>query len=155
MWCCLNAVHVGPWLASSALLSDWNVPTNPVDFEQREGRVHRYMGHDVRKNVAAAHWDEVRSEGAPNPWAALFKRAEAAAALRPQAVRDFAPYWVYPGENRIERRLLDHPLSHDVPRTQRMLSGLAGYRLALGQARQDDLLETLRNPDMKPLDLSP
>jgi hypothetical protein len=28
----------------------WNIPANPVDFEQREGRVHRYAGHAVRKN---------------------------------------------------------------------------------------------------------
>ncbi|NVM96174.1 C-terminal helicase domain-containing protein [Arthrobacter wenxiniae] len=141
------------WWSHSVI--HWNVPTNPVDFEQREGRVHRYMGHAVRKNVAAAHWQEVLSAGVRNPWEALFKRAEAAAASRPQAVREFAPYWIHPGEHRIERRLLDHPLSRDVPRTQRMLSGLAEYRLALGQARQDDLLETLRNTAMKPLDLSP
>ena len=31
----------------------WNLPSNPVDLEQREGRVHRYKGHAVRKNVAA------------------------------------------------------------------------------------------------------
>ena len=31
----------------------WNLPANPVDLEQREGRVHRYKGHAVRKNVAA------------------------------------------------------------------------------------------------------
>ena len=30
----------------------WNLPANPVDFEQREGRVHRYKGHAIRKNVA-------------------------------------------------------------------------------------------------------
>src|SRR5699024_8032152 len=30
----------------------WNLPSNPVDLEQREGRVHRYKGHAVRKNVA-------------------------------------------------------------------------------------------------------
>ena len=30
----------------------WNLPGNPVDLEQREGRVHRYKGHAVRKNVA-------------------------------------------------------------------------------------------------------
>src|SRR5699024_86330 len=30
----------------------WNLPANPVDLEQREGRVHRYKGHAVRKNVA-------------------------------------------------------------------------------------------------------
>jgi hypothetical protein len=30
----------------------WNLPGNPVDLEQREGRVHRFKGHAVRKNVA-------------------------------------------------------------------------------------------------------
>ncbi|MBI1873441.1 MAG: hypothetical protein HYS05_06060 [Acidobacteria bacterium] len=30
----------------------WNLPSNPVDLEQREGRVHRYKGHAVRKNAA-------------------------------------------------------------------------------------------------------
>jgi hypothetical protein len=30
----------------------WDLPSNPVDMEQREGRVHRYKGHAVRKNVA-------------------------------------------------------------------------------------------------------
>ena len=33
----------------------WNLPSNPVDLEQREGRVHRYKGHAVRKNVARDH----------------------------------------------------------------------------------------------------
>ena len=30
----------------------WNLPANPVDLEQREGRVHRYKGHAIRKNLA-------------------------------------------------------------------------------------------------------
>ena len=41
----------------------WNLPSNPVDLEQREGRVHRYKGHAVRKNAATATWracDRVR-----------------------------------------------------------------------------------------------
>lgn len=133
----------------------WNVPGNPVDFEQREGRVHRYMGHAVRKNVAAAHGTEARAAGQRNPWETMFKQAELATAAQRETAREFAPYWIYGGEHRIERRLLDHPLSRDVPRTQRMLSGLAQYRLALGQARQDDLLETIRNKDMRPLNLRP
>ncbi|MCK5795376.1 MAG: hypothetical protein KAH12_11755, partial [Anaerolineales bacterium] len=37
----------------------WNLPTNPVDLEQREGRVHRYKCHAVRKNVAKAYMDEI------------------------------------------------------------------------------------------------
>ena len=35
-------------------ITHWNLPSNPVDLEQREGRIHRYKGHAVRKNVAAA-----------------------------------------------------------------------------------------------------
>ncbi len=33
----------------------WNLRSNPVDLEQREGRVDRYKGHALRKNVAAKH----------------------------------------------------------------------------------------------------
>ena len=36
-------------------LIHWNLPGNPVDLEQREGRIHRYKGHAVRRNVAASH----------------------------------------------------------------------------------------------------
>ena len=36
----------------------WNLPSNPVDLEQREGRVHRYKGHAVRKNLATVHGGE-------------------------------------------------------------------------------------------------
>ncbi len=37
-------------LYSHAILH-WNLPSNPVDLEQREGRVHRFKGHAVRKNL--------------------------------------------------------------------------------------------------------
>lgn len=141
-WWCHSVMH-------------WNVPGNPVDFEQREGRVHRYMGHAVRKNVAAAHRDEMLSGSERNPWSAMFRKAESATTAQRKSASEFAPYWVYGGEHRIERRLLDHPLSRDVPRTQRMLTGLAHYRLALGQARQEDLLETISNKDIRPLNLRP
>jgi ERCC4-related helicase len=41
----------------------WNIPANPVDLEQREGRVHRYQGHAVRRNVAAGYGDRPRARG--------------------------------------------------------------------------------------------
>ena len=43
----------------------WNLPSNPVDLEQREGRIHRFKGHAVRKNVAADHYSRVtyRTDG--------------------------------------------------------------------------------------------
>src|SRR6266852_3860834 len=36
-------------------LVHWNLPTNPVDLEQREGRVHRYKGHAIRKTIGPKH----------------------------------------------------------------------------------------------------
>ena len=40
----------------------WNLPTNPVDLEQREGRTHRYKGHAVRRNIAKVLGIEVLRE---------------------------------------------------------------------------------------------
>jgi hypothetical protein len=38
----------------------WNLPSNPVDLEQREGRVHRFKSHAVRHNVAHLHGADLR-----------------------------------------------------------------------------------------------
>jgi hypothetical protein len=143
------------WWAHSVI--HWNVPGNPVDFEQREGRVHRYLGHAVRKNVAAAHGASVLKPGVTDPWATLFSvAASEIAALPEDSSSEFAPHWIHPGKHKIERRLLDHPLSRDVPRTKLMLAGLAKYRLTLGQARQGDLLGLIKDgAEIKPLNLRP
>ncbi len=143
------------WWAHSVI--HWNVPGNPVDFEQREGRVHRYLGHAVRKNVAEAHCAAVLKPGVTNLWETLFSVAAAdVAAHSHDPSSEFAPHWIYRGNHKIQRRLLDHPLSRDLPKTKRMLSGLAKYRLTLGQARQDDLLELMKDGvRMKAFDLRP
>lgn len=143
------------WWAHSVI--HWNVPGNPVDFEQREGRVHRYLGHAVRKNVAEQHGPAVLKPAVTDPWRALFDAATAhVEALPEDETNEFAPHWIHRGAHKIQRRLLDHPLSRDVPRTNQMLSGLAKYRLTLGQARQDDLLGLIKDgAEMKPLNLRP
>jgi hypothetical protein len=53
----------------------WNLPANPVDLEQREGRVHRYMGHALRKNLARAHSKAVFNGSSPNPWQSMLDEA--------------------------------------------------------------------------------
>ena len=143
------------WWAHSVI--HWNVPGNPVDFEQREGRVHRYLGHAVRKNVAEQHGSAILKPGVVDPWNALFDVATAQVASLPEdETNEFAPHWIHRGTHKIQRRLLDHPLSRDVPRTNQMLSGLAKYRLTLGQARQDDLLGLIKDSvEIKPLNLRP
>jgi hypothetical protein len=114
----------------------WNTPANPVDFEQREGRVHRFGGHAIRRNIAAAHRaDALRSE-LPDVWKAAFDAARAVES----GLGDFAPYWVYPGPAKIERHVLPYPLSRDLPRLERLKTDLVHYRLAFGQPRQEDLL---------------
>lgn len=78
----------------------WNLPDNPVSWEEREGRVHRYQGHTERRTVAAHYKAASRirlrplrrqpytkrrgplqgrcpGQDSDNPWAALFAGAAA------------------------------------------------------------------------------
>jgi hypothetical protein len=128
-WWCHAVVH-------------WNLPRSPVDFEQREGRVNRFAGHAIRRNVAAAHWDDVLGSSSGNPWEAAFDAAGASEAV--QQYGEFAPWWVYPGGAQVQRILARYPLSRDQERYERLRDDLALYRLTLGQPRQEDMVELLR-----------
>ncbi len=127
-WWCHSVVH-------------WNLPGNPVDFEQREGRVDRYKGHAIRKNVAAAHRSAALAPGVVDPWTAAF---EAAAKETDRDTGGLSPYWIYSGDARIHRRLLSLPLSRDEDRWAQLQDSLALYRLAFGQPRQEDMLAALQ-----------
>jgi hypothetical protein len=117
----------------------WNLPSNPVDFEQREGRVHRYKGHAIRKNVAARNAVAAFTTGSgDDPWEAMFAAARLDAS--PEA-GDLEPYWVYAidGGATIERYVPALPLSREIEKLELLKRSLAIYRLAFGQPRQDDL----------------
>ena len=118
----------------------WNLPANPVDFEQREGRVDRFKGHAVRRNVAARFREKALVPGTRDPWGALF---QAALAAREPSASDLKPYWVFPGEVHIERYILGYPLSRDSIRWEHLQEALALYRLAFGQPRQEDMIGVL------------
>lgn len=120
----------------------WNLPSNPVDLEQREGRVHRYKGHAVRKNIAQAFGRRALLSGARDPWTAAFELARAA---RPSGATDMVPYWVFPlkGGAQIERRVPALPLSRELLRMADLRRTLAVYRVVFGQPRQEDLIEFL------------
>ena len=134
----------------------WNLPGNPVDLEQREGRVHRFKGHAIRRNVAAAHGAAgLAAKG--DPWAAMF---DAAVAERAEDASELVPFWIYPGAAKIERHVPLLPLSREVGQLARLKRDVARYRLVFGQPRQDDLLEYLGDiPEEKAaelrIDLSP
>ena len=122
----------------------WNLPSNPVDLEQREGRVHRYKGHAVRRNIATTLGSELRKNamsGGVDPWSELFAIAVAST---PEDVGEMVPYWVFrQGPVKIERHVPVMPFSRDAATLPRLRKTLAAYRLAFGQPRQEELVEFL------------
>lgn len=141
------------WWSHSVI--HWNLPSNPVDFEQREGRVSRFAGHAVRKNVAQKHWSAVLDSGA-SPWDAVFD----AASEVDDGLGEFSPWWVYRGDARIHRVVASYTLSRDTERYARLRDALALYRLTLGQPRQEDMIELMRKRGVNgravaAIDLSP
>lgn len=118
-------------------ISHWNLPANPVDMEQREGRVHRYKNHAVRKNLASQHAADALSADSRDAWGELFKLGYA---CRPPGENDLVPFWLYAGEAKIERHVPALPFSREVDRLHAMRKALAIYRMVFGQSRQEDLI---------------
>jgi hypothetical protein len=127
----------------------WNLPRNPVDMEQREGRVNRYKGHAVRKNVArsvglaglAQDWN-----GRGDPWDHLFRIARRRLRQGETAGSDLMPYWIFEevdNPSQVERLVPLPPFSSENARFKALKRSLAVYRLAFGQPRQEDLIEFL------------
>ena len=117
----------------------WNTPANPVDFEQREGRVDRYAGHAIRRNIAAKHREAILRSEDHDPWTAAFRLGTTA-----ERFGEFAPWWVYPGPAKIERIVMPYPLSIDNERLASLKRDVQLYRLTFGQPRQEDMLELLK-----------
>jgi len=119
----------------------WNLPANPVDMEQREGRVHRYKGHAVRRNVARRHVAELANDPHGDPWSHLFEIAR----KESDDPSGLTPFWVYTAEGgaTIERHVPALPLSREANQLPALRNSLAVYRMVFGQPRQDDLVEFL------------
>jgi len=118
----------------------WNLPSNPVDFEQREGRIDRFRGHAIRKNIAQ-EFGPMALNLRDNPWDSMF--VAAASETKPD-LGDLYPSWVFPGDAAIERNVFCLPLSKDEARWTRLQQMVVLYRLAFGQPRQDDLVQLLQ-----------
>ena len=124
-------------------LIHWNLPGNPVDLEQREGRIHRYKGHAVRRNVAASHvLDAFASWSAGDDiWRLMFELADTAA--RAAGASDLVPHWIAPGEHRVQRHVPQLPYTTEIEAFERLKRQLAAYRVVFGQPRQEELVTLL------------
>lgn len=131
----------------------WNLPSNPVDLEQREGRVNRRGCLSVRQSIANdwALEDVARSavdESARNPWMSVFDAIDRSDDVQ-KYKHGLFPHWVYECRDRantvrIQRHVPFFTTSRDAAKYERLKTGLALYRLVFGQSNQEDLLDTLQ-----------
>ena len=119
----------------------WNLPSNPIDLEQREGRINRFECLAIRQNVAKRYGS---IHFVKDVWKEMFE--EASIQEKAGNSSDLIPYWGLQKTNdmiRIERIVPMYPFSRDELAYERLIKILSMYRLTLGQARQEELLEYL------------
>ena len=117
----------------------WNLPSNPVELEQREGRINRFKCMAIRENIVRKYGDVQFKD---DVWEEMFESAEAEKGERQS---DLIPFWCF-GKNqkvKIERLLPFYPMSRDEIKYTHLIKILNYYRLTLGQPRQEELLEFL------------
>ncbi len=148
----------------------WNLPSNPIDLEQREGRINRFKGLVIRQLVAQKYGQSMLRDDlqADDLWDDLFRIASFME--RDGTTKcELVPYWHVETEGleryRIERIIPFYPFSRDRAKLSSILRTLAIYRLAFGQPRQSELIDHLlkhippgRIPEIRKrllIDLSP
>lgn len=117
----------------------WNLPSNPIDLEQREGRINRFECLAIRQNIAKRYGTVSFKK---NIWKEMFD--EAAKVENGGEGSDLIPFWGLTEKEdmvRIERIVPMYPFSRDELAYERLIKILSLYRLTLGQARQEELLE--------------
>ncbi|MDF2883025.1 MAG: helicase [Clostridiaceae bacterium] len=136
-WYCRKIVH-------------WNLPSNPVDLEQREGRINRYKALVIRQNIAARYGNTKFSKDENYKiWDKMFQKA----ALEYRKEKDkehseLVPYWILDDDIssiKIERIIPFYPYSKDSEHLDRLLKILSVYRVSMGQPRQEELVNYLLN----------
>lgn len=126
-----------PWCSH---VVHWDLSSNPLDFEQREGRIQRYAGLSVRRRLAAVLCDEVLrtpSLADGSPWRRLQGYAE-----RYVDESGLCPWWVFDGAE-ISRHVFERPFGRDIARFAHLREQRLMYRLALGQPNQEDFIDVL------------
>ena len=125
----------------------WNLPQNPIDLEQREGRINRYMSLAIRQSLANSDY----ADGIPiqDFWKTLI---ETVASKDNHKNGGMVPYWILPEDFEfkypIERIVPAYPYSKDQDKYNWIIKVLSMYRLTLGQPNQEELLRSLDNANI-------
>jgi hypothetical protein len=117
----------------------WNLPHNPIDLEQREGRINRFKCLAIRQSLGEKYKEKTF---ASDVWNEIF---DYALSEKRKNDPELVPYWCLTdgGSVKIERFVPMYPYSRDLNDYQRLLQILSLYRVTLGHARQEDLLDYL------------
>ena len=121
----------------------WNLPSNPIDLEQREGRINRFKGLVIRQQIAEKYAPMLIEDDLPSDdiWHDLFELAQLEREL---GQCELIPFWhVETDKYKIERLVPFYPFSRDQAKLSSILRTLSIYRLAFGQPRQTELVEHL------------
>jgi len=135
----------------------WNLPGNPVDLEQREGRINRYKSLVIRQQLARKYREKLALQSVNTDgdlWDDLFNIADQLERIA-EGKSELVPYWHLDTDEsiRIERVIPMYPYSIDRSRLNHILRTLAIYRLAFGQPRQTELVDHLIKNDLDQKDL--
>lgn len=123
----------------------WNLPSNPIDLEQREGRVNRYQGLSVRQSIAQRYGRMVFDDGPI--WQQLFDKAEGEELAREGGeASGLLPNWGLTGGDvlvPVERYAYLYPFSRDVAQYDSLIEQVFRYRMVIGQPDQEETLRLL------------
>ena len=122
-------------------LAHWDLASDPVSHEQRQGRIQRYGGIAIRRSLANLLGGKILSpsEGNVSPWVRLADMAEKTMA----DASGLKPWWILEGAE-TQNVLFSVPTSEQEGKFRWLQEQVLLYRLALGHPNQEDLLEVLR-----------
>lgn len=123
----------------------WNLPSNPIDLEQREGRINRYQCLALRQSIVKKYGNNIVGN---DVWKDMFGKA---IEKEKREYSDLVPFWCLPDstENvKIERIVPMYPISKDQYIYERIIKIIGLYRLTLGQPRQEELIQVLLKEDL-------
>ncbi len=135
----------------------WNLSPNPVDFEQREGRIQRYNSLLVRQGLAQFLGERAKHEGrliletprdTRNIWEKGFQEMTKDWSRPQRFAHGLFPHWIS-GTTPVQRSILAFKYGRDTRRYESLLRQVALYRVVLGQRSQRARLTDLEK------DLSP
>jgi hypothetical protein len=118
----------------------WDLPTDPVDFEQREGRIARYASLNVRRSLARKFGGQaLTGSGGDSPYSRML-----VAARGQKDVTTGLETWWLSTDDRPVSVTFDWKFSVRTTKMTAMLDDLMYYRLGLGQPEPERFVEMLK-----------